>query len=74
MGFFGLRNEFVNVQGNKKRNTQNIQVKKQQKKLTIWIVPCGQTKKVSELITVQGPLSQKVKIIGGVTNMYQKVQ
>ena len=30
--FFGLRNEFVNVQGNKKRNTQNIQVKKQQKK------------------------------------------
>ena len=28
-GFFGLRNEFVNVQGNKKRNTQNIQVKKQ---------------------------------------------
>ena len=27
---FGLRNEFVNVQGNKKRNTQNIQVKKQQ--------------------------------------------
>ena len=32
VGFFGLRNEFVNVQGNKKRNTQNIQVKKQQKK------------------------------------------
>ena len=29
VGFFGLRNEFVNVQGNKKRNTQNIQVKKQ---------------------------------------------
>ena len=26
VGFFGLRNEFVNVQGNKKRNTQ---VKKQ---------------------------------------------
>ena len=31
VGFFGLRNEFVNVQGNKKRNTQNIQIKKQQK-------------------------------------------
>ena len=30
--FFGPRNEFVNVQGNKKHNTQNIQVKKQQKK------------------------------------------
>ena len=29
MGFFGLRNEFENVQGNKKRNTQNIQIKKQ---------------------------------------------
>ena len=29
VGFFGLRNEFENVQGNKKRNTQNIQVKKQ---------------------------------------------
>ena len=29
--FFGLRNEFVNIQGNKKRNTQNIQVKKQEK-------------------------------------------
>ena len=29
--FFGLRNEFENVQGNKKRNTQNIQVKKQKK-------------------------------------------
>ena len=32
--FFGLRNEFFNVQGNKKRNTQNIQVKKQQKTLS----------------------------------------
>ena len=32
-GFFGLRNKFVNVQGNKKRNTQNIQAKKQQKKI-----------------------------------------
>ena len=31
VAFFGLRNEFVNVQGNKKRNTQNIQVKKQKK-------------------------------------------
>ena len=29
VGFFGLRNKFVNVQGNKKRNAQNIQVKKQ---------------------------------------------
>ena len=31
MGFFGLRNEFASVQGNKKRNTQNIQIKKQKK-------------------------------------------
>ena len=31
VGLFGLRNEFVNVQRNKKRNTQNIQVKKQKK-------------------------------------------
>ena len=31
VGFFGLRNEFVNVQRNKKRNTQNIQFKKQKK-------------------------------------------
>ena len=75
--FFGLRNKFVNVQGNKKCNTQNIQVKKQQKEITIWIVLCGQTKKVSQSwlqCNGQGPLSQKVKIIGGITNMYQKVQ
>ena len=53
-----------------------IQVKKQQK-ITIWIVSCGQTKKVSESWLKwngQWPLSQKVKIIGGVINMYQKVQ
>ena len=31
MGFFGLRNKFLNVQGNKKRDTQKIQVKKQKK-------------------------------------------
>ena len=31
VGFFGIRNEFVNDQGNKKRNTQNIQAKKQKK-------------------------------------------
>ena len=31
VGFFGLRNEFENVQENKKHNTQNIQVKKQKK-------------------------------------------
>ena len=31
MGFFGLRNEFASVQGNKKLNTQNIQIKKQKK-------------------------------------------
>jgi hypothetical protein len=30
--FFGLRNEFVNFQEIKKRSSQNIQVKKQQKK------------------------------------------
>ena len=35
VGFYGLRNEFENVQGNKKSNTQNIQVKKQQKKITV---------------------------------------
>ena len=35
--FFGLRNEFENVQGNKKRNTQNIQVKKQKKKYTHYV-------------------------------------
>ena len=34
VGFFGLRNEFVNVQGNKKRNTQNIQIKKRKKTKT----------------------------------------
>ena len=34
VGFFGLRNEFVNVQGNKERNTQNIQVKVQSADLT----------------------------------------
>ena len=28
-GFFGLRNEFASVQENKKRNTQNIPIKKQ---------------------------------------------
>ena len=52
--FFGLRNEFVNVQGNKKHNTQNIQVKEQQKKITIWIVLCGQTKKVSQSAMAKG--------------------
>ena len=31
MGFFGLRNEFASIQRNKKRNTQNIQIKKQNK-------------------------------------------
>ena len=29
MGFFGLRNELASVQGNEKRNTQNIHIKKQ---------------------------------------------
>ena len=29
---FGLRNEIVNLQGNKKRNTQNIQVRNSKKK------------------------------------------
>ena len=33
--FFGLRNKFFDVKGNKKGNTQNIQVKKQQKEITI---------------------------------------
>ena len=32
VSFSGLRDKLVNVKGNKKRNTQNIQVKKQQKK------------------------------------------
>ena len=31
VGFFGLRNKFLNVQGKKIRNTQNYQVKKQKK-------------------------------------------
>ena len=31
VGFFGLRNKFASVQGTKKRNTQNIQIKKQKK-------------------------------------------
>ena len=62
MGFFGLRNEFVNVQGNKKRNTQNIQVKKQQKKnnhlnCSLWTSQKGLT----ELITVEWPLAIKPK-------------
>ena len=51
--FFGLRNEFLNLQGYKKRNTQNIQVKKQQKNnhlnCSLWTNQKGLTK----LITVQ---------------------
>ena len=42
------------------------------KKETIWIVLCGLIKKVSQSWLQcygQGPLSQKVKIIGGVTNI-----
>ena len=31
VGFFCLMNEFASVQGNKKRNTQNIQIKKQRR-------------------------------------------
>ena len=62
-GFFGLRNKFVNVQGNKKRNTQNIQAKKQQKKIyhliySLWINQKGLT----ELITVQWSRAIKPKI------------
>ena len=57
VGFFGLRNEFVNIQGNKKRNTQNIQVKKQEKNnhlnCTLWTNQKGLT----ELITVQSSRS-----------------
>ena len=44
--------------------------KKNHKNCSLWTNQKGLT----ELITVQGPISQKVKIIGGVTNMYQKVQ
>ena len=44
VGFFGLRNEFASVKGNKKRSTQNIQIKKQKKPNAL----CGQTKKVSQ--------------------------
>ena len=72
MGFFGLRNEFVNVQGNKKRNTQNIQVKKKQKKNPFELFFVDKPKRSQ--CNGQGPLGQKVKIVGGVTNMYQKVQ
>ena len=59
VGFFGLRNEFVNVQGNKKRNTQNIQIKKQKTHLncSLWTNQKGLT----ELITVQWPRAIKPK-------------
>jgi hypothetical protein len=76
--FFGLRNEFVNAQGNKKRNTQNIQVK--QKINThlnfsgLYNIKTTHRVDYSAMAIGQGPLRQKVKIIGGVTNMYQKVQ
>ena len=35
VGFFGLRNKFAGVQGNKKRNTQNIQIKKQKNQMML---------------------------------------
>ena len=58
-----VRNKFVNVQRNKKRSTQNVFKLRNRKKYTHYVQCNG-----------QGPLSQKVKIIGGVSNMYQKVQ
>ena len=64
-----IRNKFVNVQGNKKRNTQNIQAKKQQKKLPFDLFFVDKPKS-----SRRGPLSQKFKIIGVVTNMYQKLR
>ena len=69
MGFFGLRNKFVNVQGNKKRNTQNIQIKKRKKNNHLNCSLWTNQKGLTELITVQWPLSQKVKIIGGITKV-----
>ena len=61
MGFSGLRNKFENVQGNKKRNTQNIQVKKR-KKITIYNCFLWTNQKgLTELITVQWPRAIKPK-------------
>ena len=62
VALFGLRNEFVIVQGNKKYNTQNIQAKKQQKKnnhlnRSVWTNQKGLT----ELITVPWPRAIKPK-------------
>ena len=59
--FFGLRKEFVNVQGNKKRNTQNIQVKKQQKNNHLNCSLWTNQKGLTELITVQWPRAIKPK-------------
>ena len=70
MGFFGLRNEFASVQGNKKRNTQNIQIKKQKKTNVVELLFVNKNKGLTELITVQWSRAIKPKS----TNMYQKVQ
>ena len=60
-GFFGLRNKFVNVQGNKKRNTQNIQIKNRKKNNHLNCSLWTNQKGLTELITVQWPRAIKPK-------------
>ena len=70
VGFFGLRNKFASVQGYKKRNTQNIQIKKQKKPKMLNCSLSTNKKGLTELITVQWSRAIKPKS----TNIYQKVQ
>ena len=76
VGFFGLRNKFVNVQRNKKRSTQNVFKLRSRKKYTHYVLydKPKRSQRVERQCNGQRALSQKVKIIGGVSNMYQKVQ
>ena len=77
VGFFGLRNKFLNVQRNKKRSTQNVFKLRNRKKYTHYVLydkPKRSQRVDYSAMNGQGALSQKVKIIGGVSNMYQKVQ
>ena len=70
-GFFGLRNQFWNVQRNKKRSTQNVFKLRNRKKQMMLNCSLWTNKKgLTELITVQWSRAIKPKS----TNMYQKVQ
>ena len=71
MIFFGLRNKFENVQGNKKRNTQNIEIKKQKKPNDIELLFVDKQKGLIELITMQWSRTIKPK---SQNYMYQNVQ